>query len=308
MTEREHTDVITSPGTITETMLEAVAAHPDPGRPALIDWSAGRPAEVAFAEVGALVPAAARGLVRRGVRPHDVGAVCVGGGRDFALAVHALCAAGAVPLVPPQGVGAAELAGLLADSGARVVFAAEPVGAVLEAVDNSYVRQVFAFSDLPGTTPFEELLAGADQGPWPALDPLRDLALRTCDEPAEDLTHADRLADVYRLSAALEVRPSDVVVAARAELPAATWAGLLDVALIQGATLVAVPGAAKDALAAIVHHKATVAVLGPETIRAAAYDHEDGLGPLRVLATAPPPPEVTRMCRLRHGWTVTPLT
>lgn len=291
--------------TASQAVLHAIAeqAAGDPGRAALVDSAGG--GELGYREFTELVPAAARGLVRRGIRPGDAGAVHVEAARDLAVGVHAVTAAGAVPVVLPPRAAPAELAGLLIESEARFLLTSGPLAhEALAATERSYVRQVFSFGDVPGATSFGELCLPDGEWEWPAVDPLRDLALWT---PAEQLTHADRLADLYRLSGAVEVTEGDVVVACAADFRdrAATWLGLIDLALTHGATFVGVPGGGPALAAAVERYAATIAVTTPANLRALAFDHPVSAVPeLRLLVTDQAPAEVAGACRRRHGWTV----
>ena len=298
--------------TPTTAVLGAIEEHmPRHGknadRPALIDAADGR--SLTYAEIASVVPAASAGLARRGVRTGDVAAVYVSTARELTLAVHALAAAGAVPAPMPPTAGADELADRLTGCGARLLMTAPPLGeTALAAADRSFVRQVFALGNLPGATSFGELLGAG--GPRPHIDPLRDHAL-VVDDPPERLTHADRLADLYRLAAGVAIDSGDVLVAVAADCPVATWIGLIDVALLRGATFVAVPrtGAAGSAplLRAIETYAATLAVVSPATLKILAYDGAVMPPPqlgLRVLVTGPAPIEIVRACRRRYDWSI----
>jgi acyl-CoA synthetase (AMP-forming)/AMP-acid ligase II len=277
--------------------------------------------QLGFSRLAAVVPAAAAGLVRRGVRPGDVGAIHLAGVCDFTLALHTVTAAGAVPVPLPPGGSAGELAAMMTESGARFLLTGgEPAAVALAATERSYVRQVFAFGEVPGTTPFTRLVAAGEAAsggpaaegeagaPDAGIDPLGDLALRLCDPP-EEFTHADRLADLYRLAGSVGIGDADVLVCGRRELPVATWIGLIDLCLIHGATFAAASGpGVRELASAIERHEATVAVVTPAELRALTYDHDAVRVPgMRVLVTGTPDPEIVRACRERTGWTVSAL-
>ena len=102
----------------------------------------------------------------RGGRPdlaraaaRDVVGVLAPDAVGFALATHAVRAAGGVPSPLDADLCAVETAGQLAESGARMVITAPPLAdTALAAVDRSWVRQVFSFVDAPGATRFSDLL------------------------------------------------------------------------------------------------------------------------------------------------------
>ncbi|HEX2316484.1 MAG TPA: long-chain fatty acid--CoA ligase, partial [Thermomonospora sp.] len=231
------------------------------------------------------------------------------GARDLALAVYAVAAAGAVPLLLPPAGGVDELAGLLAAGDARfLITSAALAGPALEATDRSYVRQVFSFGDVAGATPVSALPAPEVPGePCPVVDPLRDVALRT---PTGRFTHADRLAGIVRRSGSVPLSDRDVLVASAAEFrhAAETWLGLIDLALTHGATFVAAAGSGgAPLLAAAERHAATVAVTTPGTLRSLAFGADARRRPagLRLVVMGHMPAEVEHACRRRHGWTVT---
>jgi acyl-CoA synthetase (AMP-forming)/AMP-acid ligase II len=331
--------------TVTTAVLGAVAEHTvgHAERPAVIDDANGR--SLTYAEIASMVPAAGAGLTRRGVRTGDIAAVYVSGAVELALAVHALTAAGAVPVPMPPAASADELAERLNDCSARLLVTATPLGeTAVAAADRSYVRQVFAFDDpafddpacgdspigdpagVPGTTPFAELLMAG--GLFPSVDPLHDLAfiqqppIEETAAPPEQFTHADRLAALDRLAAAVAIDGGEVLVAAAAGCPAATWVGLIDVALLRGATFVAVTGSGSGPLLrAIEAHGATLTVVPPPALKMLACDDADDAddadddafhgepgGAMRLLVAGAAPPELVEACHRRHGWTIESLT
>ncbi len=301
--------------TVTQAVLAAAREHADrgAGRPALVDPHR----ELDYGRFAASVPAAATGLRRLGVRTGDVAAIHVTGVCDHALAVHAVTAAGAVPAPLPATADVPELAAMMTECGARFLLTGAATAAeALAATERSYVRQVFAFGNVPGATPFARLVeAGAppvapDPGPEPVApaDPLRDLALRLCDPP-EGITHAERLADLHRLGGAAALGVDDVLACHPGDCSIPTWAGLVDLCLLHGATLAAVPEPGLPALlAAIGRHRATTAVVTPAKLRALAFGHaEIPVGDVRLLVTGRPDQDVLAACRARRGWIVVPL-
>jgi len=290
--------------TVTRTVLAAMGGG---DRTAVVD----RGRTLGRARFAEAVPAAARGLRWHGVRGGDVGAIHLADACDLALAVHAVGAAGAVPAPLPPDASAGELAAMMNEAGARFLLTGEETAArSMAAADDSYVRQVFAFGDVPGATPFGRLLeAGAGPGEAPSPDPLRDTALRLTG-PREDVTHADRLAELYRLGGAVALGEDDVLVCCGSDVPVRTWVGLIDLCLVQGAAFAGVPEpGARDLLEAILQYGATAVVVSPAKLRALAFDH--GAVPMpgvQVLVAGAPSAEAARACRTRHGWTVAPLS
>ncbi|MFG2005382.1 AMP-binding protein [Spirillospora sp. NPDC048911] len=265
-----------------------------------------------FSRFAAVVPAAAAGLSRQGVLPGDVGAVHLSRPGDLALALHAITAAGAVPLPLSPGGTAGELAALMSERRARFLLTDGELAAVsMAATERSYVRQVFAFGEVPGATAFGRLVAaGADAEPagrfaGTQVDPLRDLALLLGD-PREEFTHADRLAGLHRLAGAVGITASDVLACRAGDLPMPIWIGLIDLCLLHGATFAGVP-APGPLLTAAGRSAATIAIVSPAGLHALAHDHAAPHEGLRLLVTGVTDPETVQACRDRHGWTITPL-
>jgi acyl-coenzyme A synthetase/AMP-(fatty) acid ligase len=259
--------------TISEVVLDAAARH---DRATVSD--AGRGDGLRHAEFPERVRAAASALVMRGVRPADVGVLCLPGARDFVLALHALTAAGAIAVPVRPVPGTDELVAVLTESQARLMVTAEScLETALEAADRSYVRQVFAFGSVPaGVTSFAELLT-VRPGGLPVADPVADVALRTYSPsgvPA-DFTHVARVAALHRMAGLAQLRPGDVMVSHAGWCSPPTWATLVETALVSGASFVAA-GSPGDLSRILAEHHAPVAVL-PADVSA------EVLPPVRVL-------------------------
>jgi acyl-coenzyme A synthetase/AMP-(fatty) acid ligase len=303
-----------SDATVTEAVLDAARRNTlrCAGRPAMV--APGR--RLGYSRFSVVVPAAAAGLVRHGTRSGDVGAIHLADACDMALAVHAVTAAGAVPAPLPPHASARELARLMNECGARFLMTGSGEEAVLAlaATERSYVRQVFAFGDLPGATPFARLVDDHDarvpaRDAPPGVDLARDLALMLSDPP-EALTHADRLAGLRGLGDLAGIARHDVLACCSWDCSPSTWLGLMDLCLIQGATFVGVAdGEAGALLGDVREHGATLAVVSPDKLRTLAYESEadQERAPVRLLVAGTPDPDAVRAVRSRHGWTVTAL-
>jgi hypothetical protein len=134
----------------------------------------------------------------------------------------------------------------LTDCGARLLVTADPlVPAALSAADGSWVRQVISFDEAPGTVPFWSLLSRGLQPP--ACAGPEDLGLVPyVARPggglrATPVTHAQLVAELSQLAAPAPVTAHDVVLAAPPDGCAREYTVLLDLALLQGATVVAAP-------------------------------------------------------------------
>ncbi|MBD2899920.1 Long-chain-fatty-acid--CoA ligase [Actinomadura sp. RB99] len=153
--------------TVTRAVLGGAGSGPEKtARPAVADASSGR--SLTYGELAARTGAAASGLVREGIRPGDVVGLHLPGGPEFALALHAVTAAGAVPF-PVGGPSAAETARLLESAGARTVITWPGLADDVRGQE----RRLFCFGEEPGTEPFSALLTGA-AAPAAPVDPARD--------------------------------------------------------------------------------------------------------------------------------------
>jgi acyl-CoA synthetase (AMP-forming)/AMP-acid ligase II len=197
-----------------------------------------------YASLATTVQAAAAGLTWRGLRPRDVVGVLAPDVVGFALATHAVRAAGGVPSPVDAALCAVETAGQLAESGARMVITAPPLAdTALAAVDRSWVRQVFSFVDAPGATRFSDLL-GLDM-----IRPSRgrpdDVALLPFSRGPDGrlrpapISHRELVELIDRADHGAGITSRDVVLAMPPVGDGLAYATLIDTALLRGATVVA---------------------------------------------------------------------
>jgi non-ribosomal peptide synthetase component F len=225
---------------------------------ALIDAVAG-PAVITWPQFAHTVRMAARGLSRRGLREADTVGILVHDAVSHVVAVHAVRAAGAiaVPIRPSQT--AAEIAAQLKQRQARLLITSAPLAELaIQAAERSWVRQVFAFGEAEGTTPFGSLLHTARHGQPPVNGDTSHnghnghdaghLAAQTLD-----------LADLGPDGLSLQLTNRDVVVAAPSSGDPDAYTSLLDQALAAGATIVAAP--LPQVTAAVGVYKGTVAIV-----------------------------------------------
>lgn len=230
---------------------------------ALIDAPEGR--VTAWPRFARTVRAAADGLSRRGLAQGDTAGVFVQDAASFAIAVNAIRAAGAIasPIRPDAGM--EDVAAQLNTCGARVLITAAPLAELAaDAADRSRVRQVFAFGEAPGTTPFRSLLgrarhrAGHDEADHHGT-PDRHLRAAEYGQPGFKLSHRD------------------VVVAGPPCGEGNAYTCLLDLTLLTGATIVAAPLPLITTAMGV--YKGTAAIV-PRDI------HVPGIAPDRVFAVA----------------------
>ena len=260
-----------APDTVTQRLVGLGAARGE--RPALVGGSAawpGRP--LSHASLAAALQAAAAGLVRHGLRDQDIVGVCVPDAVSYVLAVHAIRAAGGVPSPLRSTATPAEMASQLTDCAARLLITADPLsGTALAAADAAWVRQVISFDEVPGTTSFCSLLCRGSRPP--AVAGPADLALAPYGPDGarqEPVSHAELAADLHRLAAVIPVSDCDVVLAAPPDGSIRDYTVLLDLVLLQGATVVASPAEGlPDAARA---HGGTAAIVHPGTSLPAGLD------------------------------------
>ena len=245
---------------------------------------AGGPAGLAcgYAGLAATVQAAASGLAWRGLQPGDVVGVYVPDAACYVFAAHAVRAAGATGMGTPPALTVPEMAGQLADCGARMLLTAPPLAAAaLAAADRSWVRQVISFGEAPGATQFGTLLRTGTLRPAtgrphdPALLPYpRQPDGRLGPAP---LSHREMSALLHRLDLEAGISEKDVVLAGPPAGDGRCYTALLDHALLSGATVVAV-GAEELASAADLYDG--TAMIAASSVAAGAHER------LRVFAVA----------------------
>ncbi len=237
------TDMPAPHATVTQRLVGRSAARGE--HPALVGGPAAWPGgTLSHADLAVTLQAAAAGLTWRGLRRQDVVGVYVPDAVSYVLAAHAIWAAGGVPSPIGAASTLAMLSEQLRDCGARLLVTAEPlVPAALSAADGSWVRQVISFDEAPGTVAFRSLLSRGVQPPvWadpgdPGLVPYQ--ARPGGGLQAAPVTHAQLAAEISRLSGPAPVSERDVVLAAAPEGCVREYTVLLDLALLQGATVVA---------------------------------------------------------------------
>jgi acyl-CoA synthetase (AMP-forming)/AMP-acid ligase II len=264
--------------TVTQRLLGTAAARG--AHPALLGGSADTPCS--YPELAVTLQRAAAGLAWRGVRPRDVVGVYVEDAASYILACHAIRAAGAVPSPVAAELTVPEIAGQLADCGARILITSHSLAAAgLAAADRSWVRQVISFGEAPGAMPFSSLLGLGSMGPTTVRP--HDLALLPYARRADGtlaqagVTHLDMAADLLRLTSDAGITERDVVIAAPPSGDGRAYTCLLDHALVRGSTLVATTACELAIAAAVREHQGTAAIV-PGAISLSA------VAPLRVLA------------------------
>ena len=218
-----------------------------------------------------MVRTAAHSLSRRGLHEADTAAIFVQDAVSHVLAVHAVRAAGAnaVPVRPTRS--AADIAAQLKQSRARLLItSADVADLAIQGAERSWVRQVFAFGEAEGATPFDSLLQTPRHGQHQAHDTASHNGHNGHSdglawEQVFDLAELGLRPAAARLAPELISRPvpgltcRDVVVAAPPCGDPEAYTSLLDLALAVGATVVAAP--LTQTMAALGAYKGTAAIV-----------------------------------------------
>ena len=264
---------------LTERILEV--ADEAGYRAALIDATDG--SVTAWPRFARTVRAAAAGLARRGLAEGDTAGVFVQDAASAAIAVNAIRAAGGRACLIRSDAGPSDIADRLNACAARVLITSAPLaGIAAEGADRSRVRQVIAFGDADGTTPFSSLL-GSGRHSQPDGQAAAGPGFAERSGPAHEsgrpegngLTHERDLADSGEPGPGGDLTHRDVVVAGPPCGGGPAYTSLLDLTLLAGATLVAAP--VPLVAPALRVYKGTAAIVPPGT-------GVSGLEPARIFA------------------------
>jgi hypothetical protein len=264
---------------LTERILEV--ADEAGYRAALIDATDG--SVTAWPRFARTVRAAAAGLARRGLAEGDTAGVFVQDAASAAIAVNAIRAAGGRACLIRSDAGPSDIADRLNACAARVLITSAPLaGLAAEGADRSRVRQVIAFGDADGTTPFSSLL-GSGRHSQPDGQAAAGPGFAERSGPAHEsgrpegngLTHERDLADSGEPGPGGDLTHRDVVVAGPPCGGGPAYTSLLDLTLLAGATLVAAP--VPLVAPALRVYKGTAAIVPPGT-------GVSGLEPTRIFA------------------------
>jgi acyl-CoA synthetase (AMP-forming)/AMP-acid ligase II len=246
--------------TVTQRLLDTAVARS--AHVALLGGSAA--GSCSYPELAVTVQRAAAGLAWRGVRPRDVVGVYVADAASYILACHAIRGAGGVPSPVAAQLSVPEMAGQLADCGARMLITSPPFApAALAAADRSWVRQVISFGEAPGATSFAALLGQGSLRPNAVR--AHDLALLTYVRRGDGtlgqagITHLDMGERLLRLRTDVGITERDVVLATPPAGDGRAYTELVDHALLRGSMVVAVTGCELEAAAR--EHRGTAAIV-----------------------------------------------
>ena len=167
-----HPDVTVPDMPLHEFVLADAMARAD--QAALIDGPSGR--TLTYGQLAGGVRRVAAGLAARGLAKGEVFAIYSPNVPEYALAFYGVSAAGGVNTTISPLYTADELAGQLADAGARFLLTVPPfLDKARQAADRSGVEEIFVLGEAEGATPFTDLLAAGDTPPEVRIDPANDL-------------------------------------------------------------------------------------------------------------------------------------
>jgi acyl-CoA synthetase (AMP-forming)/AMP-acid ligase II len=264
---------------MTERIL-AVAAEAG-YRAALIDATDG--SVTAWPRFSRTVQEAAGGLARRGLAEGDTAGVFVPDAVSAAIAVNAIRATGARACLIRSDAGPADIAARLNACGARVLITSAPLAELAaEGADRSRVRQVIAFGEAAGMTPFSSLLGSGRHGQpgeraaaGPGFAEKSGFAHESGRPEGNGRADERDLEDSGEPASGGDLTHRDVVVAGPPCGDGPAYISLLDLTLLAGATLVAAP--VPLVAPALRVYKGTAAIVPPDT-------GVPGLEPTRIFA------------------------
>ncbi|PXY27954.1 AMP-binding protein [Prauserella muralis] len=256
--------------TLTEFVLGQARRFGD--RAALVDGVTGE--RIGYAELVDAVQAGAGGLAALGVRPGDVVALLSHNQPRYAVALHAVLAAGAAvtpinPVLTPEEIGKQ-----LAASRASVLITAEPVaGKALEVARAAGIAHVLVLGEHEGARPFADLLAEGRPAPSPELDPATAVAAlpfssgTTGMAKGVRLTHRNLVANLAQTRVGWRITSDDVQAAVLPFFHIYGFTIILNSGLLAGATVLTLPRFEPHGyLAALEKHRVTRAYFAPPMV------------------------------------------
>lgn len=286
------------------------------GKRALVEAGTGR--ELTYAQLAAAVRGAGAWLAARGVGPGDVLALCAPNSIEFAVTSYAALSAGAIlTTVNPMATGE-EIVHQLRQTGARwLVTTAGLFAPKLKAAARaSGIAETFVIGAgaeaVPGARRFEVLDSGDEaEAPTADVSP-SDIAFLPSSSGTTGLpksvmlTHRNLVASVCQLRS-MGLTEDDVVIAALPLFHIFAFQVTLNLALLEGATVVILPRFEVGAfLRAIADHGVTRGEVVPPIVLALANSElvdDCDLSSLRVLTSAAAPlgAGLARACARRIG-------
>jgi acyl-CoA synthetase (AMP-forming)/AMP-acid ligase II len=249
---------------------------------ALVDAVTGE--RLTYRELADGVEAAAGALARLGIRPGMVVALVSHNQPAYALAVHAVLAAGAVitPVNPALTTG--ELIKQLTVAKAVMIIGSEQAASkVTEAAAATGIVHRYVLGEAEGLRPFGELTASGAPPPSVTLDPRTAVAAlpfssgTTGQSKGVMLTHRNLVANLAQNGVGWQVTPDEVLTAVLPFFHIYGFSVILNATLRAGATAVTLPRYSRDGFLRMVQdHHATRAFFAPPMVLDMAGADVDG--------------------------------
>jgi acyl-CoA synthetase (AMP-forming)/AMP-acid ligase II len=257
----------------------------------------------------------AANLAARGFRKGDVFAILCPNVLEYALAVHGVATLGGVvtPVNPLYTVD--EVAFQLNDTGAAYLLTIPGcLETAIAAAGRAGVREIFVLGDAPvGTVPFAALLEEAGDPPMVAIDSHADLLLLPYSSGTTGLpkgvmlTHHNLVFSMRQAEDIFPCREEDTALAALPIFHSYGLAGILNMCLYKGATLVIMPRFEPEPFLRLLQdHAITTICLVPPLVQLLATDPRVDAYDLSrlhtiVCAAAPLGAEIEQACAKRVG-------
>jgi acyl-CoA synthetase (AMP-forming)/AMP-acid ligase II len=187
-----------------DVVLESCRAHAS--REAIVDTSDGR--RLSYGQLGELIESAAKGLSQAGLSPGDVVAIFLPNCWEYAVAVHAITLAGAIPTLLNPSYREREVRYQLENSGAAYLISD---GALMQGIDLAGLalkRIIYTRHAFSGAMPFEDVLkTSARANRREVRDPAEVLACLPYSSGTTGLpkgvmlTHRNLVSNAYQLLA-----------------------------------------------------------------------------------------------------------
>ena len=298
---------------LTEFVFGRAARFAD--RPALVDGPSGR--TLTYAQLAGAVRAAAAGLARRGFEKGDVLALYSPNLPEYVIAFHAVATLGGVVTPVNPLYTAEELAGQLADSGAKYLVTVAPLlERAREAAGGRGLREFFVFGEAEGATPFASLLEGGGGPPAVEIDPREDVVVLPYSSGTTGvckgvmLTHRNLVANLSQIKGAGHDWADDTLVCVLPLFYIYGLTAIMNHGLFCGSKIVTLPRFDfEQVLRTMQEHRVTFAHFVPPIVLALSksplVDSYD-LSALRTIfsGAAPLGAELARACSERLGCAV----
>jgi acyl-CoA synthetase (AMP-forming)/AMP-acid ligase II len=172
-------------------------------REAIVDTSTNQ--RLSYARLGERIEAAARGLIRAGLKPGEVVAIFLANSWEYVVAVHAITLAGGIPTLLNPSYKEREARFQLENSGAVMLISDAARLAGINLLGLSLRRVYCTHNETAGAMPFAELLQGSTSAlPAPAHGPEETLAALPYSSGTTGLpkgvmlSHYNLVANVYQ--------------------------------------------------------------------------------------------------------------